>query len=289
MFKFKANLSVFMFVIFYVSSIFSKQAEHSFDFDENLRYQFIAEQNLVHQLDKNSFALLPFQPLLQGMLEGIHPYQLLLSDEQSESPYFVIKSTASYVYIVGKPNQDQLDKIMNELSEFNGLVLICDESLHTYFVQHGFSLHPRIEFEYQFDHQVIQKEVPAGFTVKLLDLQLFKQSPWFSFVSSLHASSKRFLEVGLGYALVDEQGISVAQAYGAMLGNGSCEIGIITHPDYRGKGYILHPVTALIQECLARGLTPVWSCNSENVASLKTALKLGFKIKRHYAFLKKFN
>lgn len=101
--------------------------------------------------------------------------------------------------------------------------------------------------------------------------------------------SEKILETIFAFALVDENGISIAQAYGTMVGNDSCEIGVIINPDYRGKGYIVYPAIKVIEKCLDLNLKPVWSCNTENIASLKTALKLGFTIKRHYAFLKKIN
>ncbi|MBX9838549.1 MAG: GNAT family N-acetyltransferase, partial [Silvanigrellaceae bacterium] len=133
-----------------------------------------------------------------------------------------------------------------------------------------------------------EKELPEGCTVQLCDKNLLQQSPWFACLSLAAGGSNNFLENCFGYALVDEQGNWLAQAYGAFIGGDECEIGIITHPDHRGKGYIFYPLYAVMQECLNQDLVPVWSCNTENIASLKTALKFGFKINRHYAFLKRF-
>lgn len=283
MFQCIIHRSIFITAMFYIGCAQANyQAEHHTNFDENMRYQFVEDQKYAHLLSQ----CLPFQPLLQAMLQGDYPYQLLLVDDSS-SPYIVIKSTGNYVYVLGSPSNEQLDTILQELSAYKDLVLLCDESLQSYFIQHGFTIQPRIELEYQDHFNLTQKQVPAGFTIQPLDLALFKQSPWFGFLASTAGGSQRFLDVAFGFALVNEQGVSVAQAYGAFIGNGACEIGIVTHPDYRGNGYIMYPAIATMQECLARNLRPIWSCNSENIASLKTAHKLGFSIERHYVFLKK--
>lgn len=283
----KMSRLFFITMIFYAHCAQANYQAERFDFDENIRYQFIENQTIACRLSHSDFASLPFQPLLQAMLQGSYPYQLLSVSDDTISPYVVIKSTANYAYIVGKPHAEELGNIIQKLSIYKNVAVLCDESLQSYFVQHGFSVQPRIELEYQYDFDVVQKEMPEGLIVKPLDLALLKQSPWFGFLASVAGGAKRFLEVGFGFALVNEQGVSVAQAYGVFVSHGACEIGVVTHPDHRGKGYILYPAIAAIQECLVRNFTPIWSCNSENIASLKTAHKLGFTIKRHYIFLKK--
>ncbi len=289
MFRVQKNILLYSITILFTHFIESNyQAEHHVDFDETMRYQFVDNQKDLFNFDKKFYLGLPFQPLLQAMLEGVMPYDFLDLSIDDQNPYLLIKSTANYVYLLGKPNQDQLEAILLALSQYKGLALICDESLQSYFVQHGFSLQSRMEFEYAGNKELMQNDLPEGFQVQPLNLALFKQSAWYGFIASIYAGPQRFLDKGFGFALVDEAGNSVAQAYGTFIGNGLCEIGIVTHPDHRGKGYILYPAIALIQECFARGIKPVWSCNVENIASFKTAHKLGFKIKRHYAFLKKY-
>jgi RimJ/RimL family protein N-acetyltransferase len=289
MLRVQKNILLFSITIIFTHVIQSNyQAEHYVEFDETMRYQFVDNQNDSVSFDKKFYLGLPFQPLLQAMLQGVMPYEFLDVSNHDQNPYVLIKSTANYVYLVGKPNQDQLEAILLALSQHKGLALICDESLQSYFVQHGFSLQSRMEFEYAGNKELQQNDIPEGFQVQPLNLALFKQSTWYGFIASIYAGPQRFLDKGFGFALVDDAGNSVAQAYGTFIGNGLCEIGIVTHPDHRGKGYIVYPAIAVIQECFARGITPVWSCNVENIASFKTAHKLGFKIKRHYVFLKKY-
>ena len=53
-----------------------------------------------------------------------------------------------------------------------------------------------------------------------------------------------------------------------------------TMPEHRGKGYALAAAVAVIHAALAAGLTPVWSCRQENVASVRLAESLGFGVAR---------
>jgi len=288
MLQYIQKVAVFSIIFFSLSIQTCYQGQNDIDCDEVQRHQLVGNLDLVKQFGPLFFERLPFQTLLQGLISGQHPYQMVLCDQHSQSPYVLIKSMANYIYLVGMPHAEQLTKILAVLSDYKNLNLICEESLQGYFLQHGFAVQSRIELAYRPDFEFVVKDLPAGFSVQPLDMQLLQESAWIDFLVCMHGGAQRFLDISFGYALVNDQGISVAQAYGVFVGNGLCEVGIVTNPEHRGKGYILFPTVALLQKCHELGLQPVWNCNAENIASLKTALKLGFIIKRHYAFLKNF-
>lgn len=58
------------------------------------------------------------------------------------------------------------------------------------------------------------------------------------------------------------------------------DLSIETHPDYRGRGYAKSTVSTAVKYCFAHGRLVGWGCDRDNVASLRTALAVGF---RHYA------
>ena len=62
------------------------------------------------------------------------------------------------------------------------------------------------------------------------------------------------------------------------------EIGIETRARYRGQGLARAVAVAMIRNCLAGGLTPVWACRKENTGSLKLAQSLGFVITKELPF-----
>ncbi|MDH7601826.1 MAG: GNAT family N-acetyltransferase [Armatimonadota bacterium] len=58
------------------------------------------------------------------------------------------------------------------------------------------------------------------------------------------------------------------------------DLSIETHPDYRGRGYAKSTVSTAVKYCFAHGKLVGWGCDRDNVASLRTALSVGFQ---HYA------
>ena len=101
--------------------------------------------------------------------------------------------------------------------------------------------------------------------------------------SQLYNSAKNFLSYGTGYALCRGDHV-ISEAY-ASIGGGHAEIGVITHPDYRGKGCASFIVSHLMQKCRKERIEPIWSCQIHNRSSLNTGLKLGFYISNYYMLM----
>ncbi len=68
----------------------------------------------------------------------------------------------------------------------------------------------------------------------------------------------------------------VSICYAAALANQCAEIDILTHVDYRKKGYASIAAKAFILSCLQRGITPLWDCFTNNVGSMVLCSALGF-------------
>jgi RimJ/RimL family protein N-acetyltransferase len=58
------------------------------------------------------------------------------------------------------------------------------------------------------------------------------------------------------------------------------DLTIETRKEYRGRGYARSAVSAAVKHCFENGRLVGWGCDRDNVASLRTALSVGF---RHYA------
>lgn len=85
----------------------------------------------------------------------------------------------------------------------------------------------------------------------------------------------QFLSHGGGYR-AECNGEIGAYAFTAFRFDDRLEIGIETYPAHRGKSLAQTCAAALIHDCLALGITPIWSCRKENTASYRLAQKLGF-------------
>lgn len=74
-----------------------------------------------------------------------------------------------------------------------------------------------------------------------------------------------------------QDGALVALAYTFATSPKHADIGVVTHPDWRGQGRAT-AVTRLVARAIQDdGRIPVWSCGGTNIASLKTAARVGFE------------
>lgn len=94
-----------------------------------------------------------------------------------------------------------------------------------------------------------------------------------------------FLREGIGFAVL-EGDEPLALAFSAFLTSSQLEIGIETKEGYRGRGLATLACAALIDDCLARGLEPVWACRLENTSSHRLAQALGFEPTLHLPYFR---
>lgn len=196
--------------------------------------------------------------------------------------YIIVRSSGFYSLLVGELEQEEVESVIKFLNNLGKVNLICDQKYHHWFLLNKYQLCPRIELSY------INKTITIPthqYEVKSIDdIDIFSKCVWFEFISTLYGNSENFFNNGFGVALFNNN-ILISEAYAAFIGGGVCEIGIATHPDFQGKGIATLAVKHIISETIKRKLIPFWSCNYENSASLRVALKSGFEQIRYYAFL----
>jgi RimJ/RimL family protein N-acetyltransferase len=76
-------------------------------------------------------------------------------------------------------------------------------------------------------------------------------------------------------AVVDAEIASVGAAF--RVSSRYASVAVDTSRPFRRRGLATLACAALLEECLRRGLTPLWNCLASNVASAATALKLGME------------
>lgn len=87
-----------------------------------------------------------------------------------------------------------------------------------------------------------------------------------------------FLENGFGYCLF-VNGRFAACAFSAGISEKYVDIGVETVKEYQGKGYGKIISQIMVKEICQRGMIPIWECNTSNIASMKLACSIGFRIK----------
>lgn len=77
----------------------------------------------------------------------------------------------------------------------------------------------------------------------------------------------------------------VAICYAAAVANDQAEVDVVTHPNYRQRGFASMAVSDFITECRKVALHPVWDCFTNNLGSMNLSHKSGFVAERSiYAF-----
>lgn len=114
-----------------------------------------------------------------------------------------------------------------------------------------------------------RKWIPAGMQLHPVDSAL--PGGLSELCASFDERSRRF-----GFVL--QAGDEIASLCAAVsVGGGEAEIDVHTAETWRGRGLATLTACAFIEECLARGLRPAWSCWPYREASCGLARKLGFE------------
>ena len=130
--------------------------------------------------------------------------------------------------------------------------------------------------------QSFMDKLPEGYELAPVDERLYdlaRQEEWSSDQTSQFPTYEDFRRNGLGFAVLHEgQLVSGASSYTVY--REGIEIQIDTKSEYRRKGLAAACASALILECLNRGLYPSW--DAANRESLALAEKLGYRFDREY-------
>jgi predicted GNAT family acetyltransferase len=58
------------------------------------------------------------------------------------------------------------------------------------------------------------------------------------------------------------------------------DLGVVTEPEFRGRGLSVACAGALCEDIQSRGHWPSWTTSPDNTASIRVAEKLGFSLQR---------
>ena len=146
-------------------------------------------------------------------------------------------------------------------------------------------LNGRMNFSFNVQKyaQFEKRTIPEHDLIVKTDAVLFEQMTGSVIPQKFWDNAKDFETNGSGYTLL-HNGEIAATAFSAFVHENRLEIGIETVEKYRGNGYAELVCCKLIDECLESGFLPVWSCRSENTASVRLAGKLGFETTLSFPF-----
>jgi RimJ/RimL family protein N-acetyltransferase len=242
--------------------------------------------------------LMRFNVSIAGVLTGNNPGTVYV--DHPDAPTIALVLSPEGAYLAGNtPSADQVTTLKDQLADLmeqdaiDSLWLTCDAVWEP--LLHAFLPRPPLPIARQ--HYICtapafdwRSQVPEGFAVHRIDAALLARADLtmpdhvYDWIDNNWGTQANFFTRGLGIATeaLDTRTV-VSWSLCDCLGDGACEIGIRTHPDYRRQGFAALTAAAAVDAALAQGLREVgWHCNSDNLGSQHTALRVGFTLEREY-------
>jgi RimJ/RimL family protein N-acetyltransferase len=248
------------------------------------------------------------RPLLQplryhltsaAVLNGNSPGRVLVDDPGRPRSAFVLSPEGCY--LVGAPHNGPFNRSLNEAIVRERA--LGDDVRVLFLVTHPEGWRRRLSaildplpiVEERRRHYVcrtLRRDVPAsppeGYVVRRIDRSLLEDagvtvpSHVMGWMENNWGSIEHFLERGFGFAAVHGREVASWSLADCVSGDG-CEIGIRTAPVHRRRGLAAVTAAAAVEHALSRGFAMVgWHCPEDNLGSIRTAQKVGFRRERDY-------
>lgn len=220
----------------------------------------------------------PLQAVIWGILEK--NYSGNIFELPGGSVLIMEGSNDPFAFLVGPITSVAVEEAIAIAAHASYPMIYCHPRYHHLFLEKNWDFHLRAEMvlEQIFAPLLIKN----GLIIRAIEsIDFFKQCFWFKETSERFGSPEQFLARGKGYALCKD-GHILSEAYTDYLGGRHAEIGVVTHPNYRGRGFGSQTASHLVSKCVKENYIPIWSCQINNRASMKVALKIGFSISRYY-------
>lgn len=227
----------------------------------------------------------PNNPILFATLLGHTPGRAWVDNADNPSQS-IIRVNGSMVFLSHHANQDFLEEGFETIKQFSHVVFVVGQGESLVQIPTADRTLQRLEFTaHEADSPALADltaaGLPAGFEIRPIDRELSQKIDSREDIESYCGSLENFLEHGFGLCLM-QNGEIVSEAYAPFVTANNAELATFTKETHRGQGYAATACAYFIQACRARGLRPYWSCDADNVASIKLARKLGFKNERAY-------
>ena len=256
------------------------------------------------------------QPLLEGFdyslsihaaIEGNNPGRIFVDDVST--PRTALALTVEGYLLAGVHDNPETNEALRRLFKeqiFSGKVYVNgDWSMSLAVHPQGWEarlpeLIPTHEIEksarYHYLCRAVRLDwrtaIPEGYVVRRVDRALLHAGEdvfpeavrdWMD-VEEMWGTEENFLSRGVSFAALYE-GQVVTWCTPDCVAGDRIDVGIFTHPDHRRRGLAAAAVAATAEYCLGHGFRAVgWHCNADNVASWKTAEKVGFERNREYVY-----
>lgn len=126
------------------------------------------------------------------------------------------------------------------------------------------------------------RTVPQGCELRRMDASLLKRSRNYEELIKTYGSIDVAAQKEIPFCLMRGDTI-VSEATAGPLSPSIMEVGMVTHEDFRGRGYATFVCATVIDACEQQGFVTYWNCNADNTPSAIIARKLGYQTERRYS------
>ena len=229
--------------------------------------------------------VVPHAPMLFSVFDGKSPGRVFVDCAERPVSCAVLTNQIWAVCNDGA-SQEFLNHFVEETRRHSDITLVWPEQS-----RHGLIIPPqptrhveRLEFLSRIPCAGVSREIPRGCTIKKIDAALLSRCRGRSYVIIGYGDERAFLTNGFGFCLLKANEI-ISEAYALSIGAGKAEVGVVTAERYRRRGYGHAACTRLIRACEEKGLGAYYSCNRENIASVRLARALGFRGEKPYQII----
>jgi GNAT superfamily N-acetyltransferase len=120
-----------------------------------------------------------------------------------------------------------------------------------------------------------------GLRLASIDEAILPRTEWADDTILAFGSVANWTERGLGWCYLDGDRV-VAQAAAGPRCRGELEMGVWSHPEFRGRGLATDVSARTAAEAESRGDRVWWNAAASNAASLAIARRIGFRRERRY-------
>lgn len=211
----------------------------------------------------------PNQPVVDASLAGLTP-AWLWADPQNPQQEMILITRYGFTFGWGNQLESFLQKQATKMKK----TLTFIPSRNWKGKPFGNPV-PRLEFLGPNQVELIPGNTTPYQFIQM-DEKNYLKSTWKDVIPEVSGDPVNFMKNGGGLALTDGQ-VFVAEAIIGFVGKTYTEIGTVTHPDHRGKGYSTLVCGELIKRLQAQGRKAYWSCRADNLGSAQVAKKLAFE------------
>lgn len=211
----------------------------------------------------------------------VHPYgmSLLFGESQNKSfnkqfvDYCLNRNGERKAYVWMQASPNGWDKVLPEL--FADKLVNSPNSGET--PKECIELNTRINFKFNLNNYLDfkQKNIKDEHVILRTDVDSFSEMKGSVVPANFWDNAKDFCKNAVGFSLYYQDKLATT-AYSAFIFDKELELGMETHPEFRGQGFAQYACSALIDYCISNNYEPIWACKLENIPSYKLAQKLGF-------------